>query len=310
MTLALHLCDVFADRPLSGNSLSVVIHDEPLDTTFMQALTGELRQFETAFLSPTDQPGTFTTRVFDLHTELAFAGHPLLGAAAVLHSVHGTREREEWRLSIHGREVPLATTRGERPGRFITHMDQGVPAFLATADADQARRAACAFALDAGDLAPGVPLQVVSTGLRYLVVPIVSGLDRARVVHPRLQELLADLGAEFAYLIDVRQRAGLALGERWLARGHRDRKRRWRGRRLPGPPRPGGARRAHRAAPGGVRRPPECPARHRPRHPGGYHARRVVRTGDHDRPRRAVHDRQRRRARARRRVALRIRFRE
>jgi trans-2,3-dihydro-3-hydroxyanthranilate isomerase len=208
MTLALHLCDVFADRPLSGNSLSVVIHDEPLDTTFMQALTGELRQFETAFLSPTEQPGTFATRVFDLHTELAFAGHPLLGAAAVLHSVHGTREREEWRLSIHGREVPLATTRGERPGSYITHMDQGAPAFLATADARQAGRAASAFALDVGDLAPGVPLQVVSTGLRYLVVPIVSGLDRARIVPPRLQELLDDLGAEFAYLIDVRQRAG------------------------------------------------------------------------------------------------------
>ncbi|MGH3407704.1 MAG: PhzF family phenazine biosynthesis protein [Streptosporangiaceae bacterium] len=142
MTLALHLCDVFADRPLSGNSLSVVIHDEPLETTFMQALARELRQFETAFLSPTDRPGTFATRVFDLSTELDFAGHPLLGAAAVLHSRPGTGQREEWRLSIHGREVPLVTTRGERPGTYISHMDQGAPAFLATADAGQARRAA------------------------------------------------------------------------------------------------------------------------------------------------------------------------
>lgn len=208
MTLELHLCDVFADRPLSGNSLPVIIHDEPLETTFMQALTRELRQFETAFLSPTDRPGTFATRVFDLSTELAFAGHPLLGAAAVLHSRYGTAQREEWRLSIHGREIPLVTTRGEGPGTYISHMDQGAPAFLATADAGQARRAAGAFALDASDLAPGVPPQVVTTGLRYLVVPIISGLDRARVVHPRLQELLAELGAQYAYLLDVRQRAG------------------------------------------------------------------------------------------------------
>lgn len=208
MTLALHLCDVFADRPLGGNSLPVVIHDEPLDTTFMQALTRELRQFETAFLSPTDRPGTFATRVFDLNTELAFAGHPLLGAAAILHDLHGTRRREDWRLSIHGREVPLATTRSEHPGTYITHMDQGTPAFLATADAHQTRSAAGVFALDADDLAPGVPPQVVSTGLRYLVVPIISGLDRAHVVHPRLQELLASLDAQFAYLIDVHQCAG------------------------------------------------------------------------------------------------------
>jgi trans-2,3-dihydro-3-hydroxyanthranilate isomerase len=208
MTLELHLCDVFADRPFGGNSLSVVIHDEPLDTTFMQALTRELRQFETAFLSPTDRPDTYATRVFDLNTELTFAGHPLLGAAAILHDLHGIRPREEWRLNIHGREVPLATTRSERLGTYVTHMDQGAAIFLAIADAHQSRSAAEAFTLDADDLAPGVAPQVVSTGLRYLVVPIISGLDRAHVVHSRLQELLADLGAQFAYLIDVHQRAG------------------------------------------------------------------------------------------------------
>jgi trans-2,3-dihydro-3-hydroxyanthranilate isomerase len=60
------MCDVFAERPLNGNSLSVVLHDEPLEPELMQALTRELRQFETVFLRPTSEPQRFETHVFDL----------------------------------------------------------------------------------------------------------------------------------------------------------------------------------------------------------------------------------------------------
>jgi PhzF family phenazine biosynthesis protein len=205
MTPALYLCDVFAERPLAGNCLPVVVHDEPLDDAFMQALTRELRQFETTFLSPTDRADTFVTRVFDLQRELPFAGHPLLGAAAILHDRHGGNR---WRLRIGGRDIRLATARGERPGTYVAGMDQGPPEFGATADAHQTRRAAAAFGLEPGDLAPGLRAQVVSTGLRYLVVPVVSGLPRARIVPARLEALLGELDAEFAYVVDVRERAG------------------------------------------------------------------------------------------------------
>jgi PhzF family phenazine biosynthesis protein len=208
MMLPFHLCDVFAEYPLSGNSLSVVLHDQPLETGLMQALTRELRHFETAFLMPGGRPDAFFAHVFDLNSELDFAGHPLLGAAAVLHDLHGTAQRHDWRLSINGREVPVTTRRGRRAGTYLTEMDQGVPIFLAVADAHQARRAAEAFGLEVTDLAPGVAPQVVSTGLRYLVVPITSGLDRAHPVDPLLQKLLNELDAQFAYLVDVHQRTG------------------------------------------------------------------------------------------------------
>ncbi|MFL6724705.1 MAG: PhzF family phenazine biosynthesis protein, partial [Sphingomicrobium sp.] len=51
--LCFRLVDVFAARPLSGNSLTVIVTDQPLDGALMQALTIELRQFETIFLTPT-----------------------------------------------------------------------------------------------------------------------------------------------------------------------------------------------------------------------------------------------------------------
>jgi PhzF family phenazine biosynthesis protein len=209
LRLDLHLCDVFADRPLSGNHLPVVIHDEPLASDFMLALTQELRQFETTFVQPTDEPDLFETHIFDLERELDFAGHPLLGAAAILHDVYGHGDAERsWRLRVLGREVPLTTAPGGHDGGYVARMEQGAAQYLGVADADQARRAAEALSLSVEDLAPGLPLELLSTGLRYLVVPVVSGLERARVVHPQLERLVEELGVEFAYVIDVEQRAG------------------------------------------------------------------------------------------------------
>jgi trans-2,3-dihydro-3-hydroxyanthranilate isomerase len=209
MRLELHLCDVFADRPLSGNTLPVVIHDGPLDGELMLRLTQELRQFETTFLQPTDEPDLFETHIYDLDRELDFAGHPLLGAAAILHDAYGNGDAERhWRLRVLGREVSVTTVPSTRPGCFEARMDQGVPQYLGVADEEQTRRAAAAFSLGVEDLAPGLPLEVLSTGLRYLVVPVASGLERARIVHPDLERLLDELGAEFAYVLDVEQRAG------------------------------------------------------------------------------------------------------
>jgi len=208
MTLQLFLCDVFAEQPLSGNSLTVVLQDEPLRPELMQALTRELRQFETVFVQPTDDPSRFETHVFDLTRELDFAGHPLLGAAAVLHDeLRSDTDRCSWLLRIRGRDVPVDSRRFG-PGALHVSMDQGVPSFGATATAAQTERALAAFSLAPANLAPGLTPAVVSTGLRYLVVPISSGLADAAVVHPHLEQLLVELDAEFAYLLDVPTREG------------------------------------------------------------------------------------------------------
>jgi trans-2,3-dihydro-3-hydroxyanthranilate isomerase len=208
VTLTLILCDVFAERALAGNSLTVVVHDEPLDATFMQALTRELRQFETVFVRR-DGESRAHVRVFDLNRELAFAGHPLLGAGAALHALDGDASpaRRTWELDVNGRVVPVSTT-NSGAADFLARMDQGRPTLLGSADHDQTQRALEAFSLSAQNLAPDLVPEVMSTGLRYLVVPIADGLADAKVVHPQLETLLIELDAEFAYLLDVSAREG------------------------------------------------------------------------------------------------------
>jgi PhzF family phenazine biosynthesis protein len=52
---------------------------------------------------------------------------------------------------------------------------------------------------------------VISTGLPYLIVPLRAGLTEARIVHPRFGDLLAQIGAQFVYVLDV----GAIEGRTW-----------------------------------------------------------------------------------------------
>jgi len=195
--------DVFAARPYSGNSLAVFIDPPVHEPNTLLTITQELRHFESVFLWPTKDPRRWTTRVFDLVEELPFAGHPVLGAAAVLHERTGTNEALDWEIALSGRAVGVSTRPAGR-GRWSASMGQGAAEFggewgPASAVAEQV---AAACLRDPGMLRDDLPLRVISTGLRYLVIPVsAEGLATARITRD-LTELLAGLGAQFAVLLD------------------------------------------------------------------------------------------------------------
>ncbi|MYV55601.1 PhzF family phenazine biosynthesis protein, partial [Streptomyces sp. SID3212] len=100
MSVGYRHVDVFATGPYTGNSLAVFGADGDLPgrTTAGQllAITQEVRHFESVFLAPPDAAGAVGARVFDLFGELDFAGHPVLGAAAVLHERSGAAGPRRW----------------------------------------------------------------------------------------------------------------------------------------------------------------------------------------------------------------------
>src|SRR5690242_17003774 len=160
----------------------------------MLRVTQELRHFEAVFLTPTEQPDTVSARIFDLFSELPFAGHPLIGAAAVLHRRSADREACTWRFRVAARTVDVRT---EAAGdTYSAWLDQGIPQFLETVD--DRGRLADALNLAQHDLDPDLPMEVVSTGLRYLIVPVRAGaLARTRITSD-ITELLRGFGAQFA----------------------------------------------------------------------------------------------------------------
>jgi PhzF family phenazine biosynthesis protein len=211
MPFGYRLADVFAEQSYQGNGVAVFLDPPRLTTRQLQAVTVEIRQFESIYLWPTVDPTAFLTRVFVIDQELPFAGHPILGAAAVLHEHRAstqatagpTGESMTWTFRLGSREA-TARSRVDHNGAFDVETDQGRPAFGEPMPSSYRERITAALDIHPGDLAPELPVRWVSTGLRYLIVPVkTSALARARIKTSNFGALLGEAGAQLVYVLDV-----------------------------------------------------------------------------------------------------------
>lgn len=204
--------DVFADGPLAGNPLAVFPEANGLTDAEMQAIARELHLSETTFvLPPTDPAAAYRVRIFTPVRELPFAGHPLVGTPWVMAyegkvGLRAPRTELRHQVGIGTLPVTLETEPDpEAPGGArlrVTRvvMTQGVPRFgRELGDADRAALAA-ALHLPPGAVGlPGLPPQVVSTGLEHLLVPLdspkaVASLNPDLAATGRLTERLGVIG--------------------------------------------------------------------------------------------------------------------
>lgn len=117
------VCDVFTDRPLTGNQLAVFTNAGSLRPETMQALAREMAFSESVFVTRAEQGGHARIRIFTPSRELPFAGHPTLGAAFVLGQ---PMQVELIRLETGAGIVPVQLTR-EGPKVVFGRMDQPLP---------------------------------------------------------------------------------------------------------------------------------------------------------------------------------------
>ena len=193
--------DVFADEAFTGNSLTVFIGDGSLTSGQLLAITQEFRHFESVFLTATKSPDRWRARVFDLFGELDFAGHPVLGAAAALHARLGGGKARSWLMDLPVGTVEVETV--SSGAGFRATMDQGRPGYGPIPAGPDLAHVLQGIGLQADDLAAGFEPAVVSTGLRYLLIPVTpAALGRAGITVPDFARRLAAVGAQFAYLLD------------------------------------------------------------------------------------------------------------
>jgi trans-2,3-dihydro-3-hydroxyanthranilate isomerase len=129
-----------------------------------------------------------------MEEELDFAGHPVLGSAAVLHKKYGIVEVENWIFRMRKNDVRVKTKK--RGGAYFATMYQPQADFGASAIPQlAAQELISAPNLKVDDLYPSLPLEMVSTGLPYVVVPLQANIDKAAIVVDNLEELLLRHGA-------------------------------------------------------------------------------------------------------------------
>src|SRR5579863_8351210 len=116
--------DVFSSRPLEGNSLAVILDGRGLSDDEMQSIAKEMNLSETTFILPrdaaTEREKGIRVRIFTVHEELPFAGHPTLGTAFALRGQIGARSPLLAKDARNGApdEIVLELNVGRVPVRF------------------------------------------------------------------------------------------------------------------------------------------------------------------------------------------------
>ena len=214
MRLAYLHYDVFTSEPLVGNQLAVFTDGRALDTIRMQAIAREMNFSESTFILPAEHPDTDSRmRIFTPREEMPMAGHPTIGSTFALAEtglIASGRSRFVFGLNVGPTPVDLEWADGRL--RFVW-MTQGTPTFGPEVTARGA--VASALGLREADLADGLPVQHVSCGTPFLLVPLRARatVDRAISDAAALRRLRAEHGVErpiFLFAIDQRVQDGPA----------------------------------------------------------------------------------------------------
>jgi trans-2,3-dihydro-3-hydroxyanthranilate isomerase len=190
--------DVFTAKALEGNQLAVFSDGRGLSDAEMQALAKEMNLSETTFILPGESKhqGATRVRIFTVSEELPFAGHPTLGTGFALRGNSGAAEVT---LDLNVGKVPVRFE--ESPGLpAFGEMTQLDPTFGPVHDREAVVRAA---GLRDGDIDPSLPVQTVSTGVPFTIVPL-RGLEIARQLHVDVKasaEYLERAGGKFFYFV-------------------------------------------------------------------------------------------------------------
>ena len=197
MSLSFLQYDVFTQEPLAGNQLAVFVDGHGLAVDRMQALAREMNFSESTFILPPEMAGTDARmRIFTPATELPMAGHPTIGSTfALAHTgvIRPGRPRFVFGLGVGPTPVDLEWE-GERL-RFAW-MTQRDPTFGPPLGAREA--VAVALGLAASDLMPELPVQQVSCGVSFLIVPLRSreAVDQATSDASAFRRLAASTGID------------------------------------------------------------------------------------------------------------------
>jgi trans-2,3-dihydro-3-hydroxyanthranilate isomerase len=166
--LAYLVLDVFSEHPLEGNQLAVFTDGSAIEGPAMQALARELKLSETVFLLAPEGGGDARVRIFTPAAELPFAGHPVLGSAAVLAGALGQR-RVVLETGSGSVEVDFERLDGRAASGW---MRQPVPTWE-----DFEARDALLAAL--GLQRSGLPVEVYCNGPRHVYVELASPAEVA-----------------------------------------------------------------------------------------------------------------------------------
>jgi trans-2,3-dihydro-3-hydroxyanthranilate isomerase len=208
-SIVLKQVDVFTTKPFSGNPAGVITEADSLSSEMMLALAGEMNLSETTFVMlPSSDDALFRIRFFTPSEEVSLSGHAMIASCYALiedgripvedgvtkvlfetkagimqldiHFTRGTANRAVGKdgtvIAINGKEAGVLekimlhqAIRRYRPSNITAKDVAGILGF----DVDEI-------------LKTGLPLEIISTGLEQLMIPVV----RKETIHDMNPDLI------------------------------------------------------------------------------------------------------------------------
>jgi trans-2,3-dihydro-3-hydroxyanthranilate isomerase len=209
-------CDVFTDRPFTGNPLLVVPDARGLTAAQMQAVAREINYSESTFVLPPKDPShAYLQRTFVPVKEIPYAGHPTVGTAVVMAALGKVAAGAPDGVHPATIEVgfgPLALELLKKDGRINrVRMQQGRPEWREPVTREDAKgQIAAALGVPFDALHPSLPPQAVGTGNTFLMVPLTSVASVSSAIPDTrmLNHIEKDLGVLGLFFFALDESAG------------------------------------------------------------------------------------------------------
>ncbi len=180
-----YIVDVFAEQKYQGNQLAVLVPDCELSVIEMQKIAKEINFSETSFvLSVKQENGGYDVKIFTPDVEVPFAGHPTLGTAYVIHKVLEGGQSKRVVLNLDIGQIPVSINKDE------LIMTQNEPSFGMIIK--KTETIVNILKINNEDIDSEYPIQVVSTGLPCIIVPLKSldAVKRCCVNHDKFNDFI------------------------------------------------------------------------------------------------------------------------
>ena len=202
--------DVFTETALAGNPLAVVLDAEGLGDARMQAIAAEFNLSETVFVfEPIDAVNSARVRIFTPKRELPFAGHPTVGAAALI-----AHQRASALLAAQDLRIVLEEPIGDVVSVVRRRKGQALAAYFELPKLPErledkppsTAEIAAGLGLEEGDIGfDGHEPSLYSAGAPFLFVPIRSIDAIGRAAPGVMPGATKDSPATFVYTRETQQ---------------------------------------------------------------------------------------------------------
>jgi len=185
--LPFYILDVFTEKKYAGNQLAVFRNAGGISSQEMQSLAREINFSESTFiLSEEPNDGGFDVRIYTPKEEVPFAGHPTLGTAHIIHSKILQGKSNQVILNLKVGQIPVDFTQDG-----YSWMKQIQPIF---GQQHKPENLAKILGIDVSEIAERFPIQEVSTGLPFFIVPLknMPALKKANVDKQKYFDYIKD----------------------------------------------------------------------------------------------------------------------